>query len=58
MKKSITLAEMGELFVAFFKIGLFTFGGGLAMLPLIEKEIIENIVFYARSFPCRTCHDK
>ena len=28
-----------ELFLTFFKIGLFTFGGGYAMLPLIEEEI-------------------
>ncbi len=28
-----------ELFITFFKIGLFTFGGGYAMLPLIEEEI-------------------
>lgn len=31
-----------QLFIAFFKIGLFTFGGGFAMLPLIEKEIIDG----------------
>ena len=30
------------LFKVFFKIGLFTFGGGYAMLPIIQKEIIEN----------------
>ncbi len=28
-----------ELFLTFFKIGLFTFGGGYAMLPLIEAEV-------------------
>ncbi len=28
-----------QLFYTFFKIGLFTFGGGYAMLPLIEEEI-------------------
>ncbi len=28
-----------ELFLMFFKIGLFTFGGGYAMLPLIEEEV-------------------
>ncbi|MGI6037971.1 MAG: chromate transporter [Limnochordia bacterium] len=27
---------------SFFKIGAFTFGGGLAMLPLIEREVIER----------------
>ena len=31
-----------ELFIAFFKIGAFTFGGGYAMLPLIEKEIVQK----------------
>ena len=31
-----------ELFWVFFKIGLFTFGGGYAMLPMLEKEIIEK----------------
>ena len=28
-----------ELFLTFFKIGLFTFGGGYAMLPLIREEV-------------------
>ena len=31
-----------ELFTAFFKLGAFTFGGGYAMLPLLQKEIVEN----------------
>lgn len=31
-----------KLFVSFFKIGLFTFGGGYAMLPLLEKEICDK----------------
>lgn len=35
-------ATLGELFVAWFKIGIFTFGGGYAMLPLIEREVIDN----------------
>lgn len=30
------------LFLTFFKIGAFTFGGGYAMLPLIEEEVIRN----------------
>ena len=30
------------LYIAFFKIGMFSFGGGYAMLPLIEQEIIEK----------------
>ena len=31
-----------ELFTTFFKIGLFTFGGGYAMIPLIEREVVEG----------------
>jgi len=31
-----------ELFWVFFKIGLFTFGGGLAMISLISREVVEN----------------
>ena len=31
-----------ELFLIFAKIGAFTIGGGLAMIPLIRKEIVEN----------------
>lgn len=29
-----------QLFWAFFKIGLFTFGGGYAMLPMLQKELV------------------
>ena len=32
---------MFELFRIFFKIGMFTLGGGYAMVPLIEEEIVE-----------------
>ncbi|NMB25319.1 MAG: chromate transporter [Firmicutes bacterium] len=31
-----------EIFGTFFRVGAFTFGGGLAMLPLFEKEVIDN----------------
>ena len=31
-----------RLFTTFFKIGLFTFGGGYAMIPLIQREVIER----------------
>jgi chromate transporter len=31
-----------KMFITFFKIGLFTFGGGYAMIPLMEKEVVEN----------------
>lgn len=30
------------LFLTFFKIGTFTFGGGYAMIPLIQREVVEN----------------
>lgn len=31
-----------QLFISFFKIGAFSFGGGYAMLPLLEKELVEK----------------
>ena len=31
-----------DLFCAFFRIGLFPFGGGYAMLPLLQREIVEK----------------
>lgn len=31
-----------KLFTTFFKIGLFTFGGGYAMIPLIQRETVEK----------------
>ena len=36
------LKKLWQIFAAFFKIGAFTFGGGLAMIPLIQKEAVEN----------------
>ena len=31
-----------ELFFTFFKIGMFTIGGGYAMIPLIQQEIVDH----------------
>ena len=31
-----------DLFVTFAKIGAVTFGGGYAMLPILQREIVEN----------------
>lgn len=31
-----------KLFTTFFKIGLFSFGGGFAMIPLMQREVIEK----------------
>lgn len=36
------MKELIELFFVFAKIGLFTFGGGYAMLPMLQKEIVER----------------
>lgn len=38
MKKNLLF----DLFWSFAKIGLFTFGGGYAMIPLIEEVCVEN----------------
>ncbi len=31
-----------ELFISFAKVGVMTFGGGMAMLPILQREIVEN----------------
>ena len=31
-----------DLFLAFAKMGVMTFGGGYAMLPMLERELIDN----------------
>ena len=36
------LKKLWSLFFTFFKIGAFTFGGGYAMIPLIQKETVEK----------------
>ena len=33
---------LGSLFLAFARVGVMTFGGGYAMLPILEREIVEN----------------
>lgn len=33
---------LAQLFLVFLKIGAFTFGGGYAMIPLIQREVVEN----------------
>jgi chromate transporter len=37
-----TMKLLGDLFFTFFKIGAFTFGGGYAMLPLIQDAVINK----------------
>lgn len=36
------MGELFTLYATFFRIGLFTFGGGLTMLPLLKYELIEK----------------
>jgi chromate transporter len=33
---------MWDIFKTFFKIGMFTFGGGYAMIPLIEEQVVKE----------------
>ncbi len=42
MSKNQKWKKCLQLFLTFFKIGAFTFGGGYAMIPLIQKEVVEN----------------
>ena len=39
-KEQITL--LARLFWTFFRIGPSTFGGGYAMLPMIEREVVSK----------------
>lgn len=56
------MQKIWEMFIAFFKIGAFTFGGGYAMIPLIEEEVVNrkkwltkeefvDILVVSQSFP-------
>lgn len=36
------MKELFELFLAFARIGGLTFGGGYAMLPMLQREVVEN----------------
>ena len=31
-----------DLFLTFAKVGIMTFGGGYAMLPILQREVVEN----------------
>ena len=37
----MNLAILLVLFFVFFKIGLFSFGGGYAILPLIQADVVD-----------------
>ena len=36
------MKELFKLFKAFFVVGILTFGGGYAMLPMLEREIVDK----------------
>ena len=33
---------LGQLFLSFAKVGVMTFGGGMAMLPILQREVVED----------------
>jgi chromate transporter len=39
---SVNLKLLSQIFITFFKISPVTFGGGYAMIPLIEREVVEK----------------
>ena len=42
MEKQSRFYKLLVLFITFLKIGLFTFGGGYSMIPIIQKEVCEK----------------
>ena len=36
------MKELWTIFATFFRIGVFTFGGGYAMIPLVQREVIDK----------------
>ena len=36
------MKKLWELYVTFLRVGGLTFGGGMAMLPMLKKEVIEK----------------
>lgn len=38
----MTGKEMLELFLTFAKMGVMTFGGGMAMLPILQREVVDT----------------
>lgn len=43
------LNRLMDLFITFFRIGLFTFGGGYAMIPMIERELVKRKKWISRN---------
>ena len=43
------MTDLWILFWSFARIGCFTFGGGYAMLPMLQKEIVEKLAWATES---------
>ena len=41
-KRGTVMKKLLELYCAFFRVGAVTFGGGYAMLPIIQREVVER----------------
>lgn len=42
------MAKYSQLFWSFFKIGTFTIGGGYAMIPLMERELVDTRHWFSK----------
>ena len=42
MENQNKIVRLFDLFFTFARIGLFTFGGGLAMMPMMQKELVDK----------------
>jgi chromate transporter len=42
MSHKTDFKKLYEIFITFFRIGAFTFGGGYAMIPLIQREVVDK----------------
>ncbi|WP_295751183.1 chromate transporter [uncultured Oscillibacter sp.] len=42
MNEKSKFQELWELFWTFAKMGVMTFGGGMAMLPILQREVVDN----------------
>ena len=49
MNTVFTMRKSFDLFWSFLKIGIFTFGGGYAMVALIEKEVVDRRIWVERT---------
>ena len=36
------MKELLQIFLSFFRVGLMTFGGGYAMLPMLQREVVDK----------------